>query len=113
MSEKFYQDIAKIAEAIADIHRRAVIAYTPLVEDICSREATNDEVDHLLTWMFDFVENEDILLLFKKVCRKYFYKYPETVAFYILEYRKEYDRESLKGTEYEYLLEEDKEFYEE
>lgn len=33
MSEKFYQDIAKIAEAIADIHRRAVIAYTPLVEE--------------------------------------------------------------------------------
>ena len=113
MSEKFYQDVAKIAEAIADIHRRAVIAYTPLVEDICSREATNDEVDHLLTWMFDFVGNEDMLLLFKKVCRKYFYKYPETVAFYILEYRKEYDRESLKGTEYEYLLEEDKELYDE
>lgn len=113
MSEKFYQDIAKIAEAIDALHRRAVTAYTPLVEDICSREATNDEVDHLLTWMFDFVGNEDMLLLFKKVCRKYFYKYPETIAFYIMEYRKEYDRESLKGTEYEYLLEEDKELYDE
>jgi hypothetical protein len=40
MSEKFYQDTAKIAEAIDALHRRAVIAYTPLVEDICSREAT-------------------------------------------------------------------------
>jgi hypothetical protein len=29
-----------------------------------------------------------------------------------MEYRKEYDRESLKGTKYEYLLEEDKELYE-
>lgn len=49
MSEKFYQDIAKIADTIDALHRRAVIAYTPLVDDICSREATNDEVDHLLT----------------------------------------------------------------
>lgn len=37
---------------------------------------------------------------------------PEVVGFYIMEYRKEYDRESLKGTKYEYLLEEDKELYE-
>jgi hypothetical protein len=33
------------------------------------------------------------------------------VGFYIMEYRKEYDRESLKGTKYEYLLEEDKELF--
>ena len=111
MSNDFEKNITELAQAIDALHRRAVIAYTPLVEDICSREATNDEVDYLLTWIFDFVGNEDMLLLFKKVCRKYFYKYPETIAFYILEYRKEYDRESLKGTEYEYLLEEDEELY--
>jgi hypothetical protein len=51
-----------------------------------------------------------MLLLFKKVCRTYLYTYPEVVGFYILEYKKEYDRESLKGTEYEYLLEDDKEW---
>ena len=103
----FIRILQNYADTIDALHRRSVIAYTPLVDDICSREATNGEVDYLLTWMFDFVGNEDMLLLFKKVCRKYFYKYPETIAFYILEYCKEYDRESLKGTEYEYLLEED------
>ena len=111
MSNDFEKNITELAQAIADLHRRAVVAYTPLVNDICNRDATNDEVDHLLTWMFDFVGNEQMLLLFKQVCRTYFYKYPETIAFYILEYRKEYDRESLKGTEYEYLLEEDEELY--
>ena len=40
-------------------------------------------------------------------CRAYWQIYPETIAFYIMEYRKEYDRESLIGTEYEYLLHED------
>ena len=105
--------IIEMAKALSDLQDRAVIEYTPLVDDICSRKATKDEVDHLLTWMFDFVENERMLLLFKKVCRAYFYTYPETIAFYIMEYRKEYDRESLKGTKYEYLLEEDKKLYEE
>jgi hypothetical protein len=54
-----------------------------------------------------------MLLLFKKVCRAYFYTYPETVTFYVLEYRRHYDKESLKGTKYEYLLEKDKELFEE
>jgi hypothetical protein len=49
------------------------------------------------------VGHERMLLLFKKVCRKYFYTYPEEVGFYILEYRK--DGESLRGIEYDNLLE--------
>ena len=109
---KFMNGIQEMARTLSDLQDRAVEAYRPLVDDICNRKAKEDEVEHLLTWMFDFVENEQMLLLFKKVCRAYFYTYPETVAFYILEYRKRYDRESLKGTKYEYLLEEDKELYE-
>ena len=110
--EEFMDGILGMARALSELQDRAVEAYRPLVDDICSRKAKEEEVDHLLTWMFDFVENEHMLVLFKIVCRAYFYTYPETVAFYILEYRKRYDRESLKGTKYEYLLEEDKELYE-
>lgn len=111
-SRELEDKISKLAETLAGIQERAVIEYTPIVDDICNRIAKEDEVEHLLTWMFDFVENEQRLLLFKKVCRTYLYTYPEVVGFYIMEYRKEYDRESLNGTKYEYLLEEDKEFYE-
>lgn len=104
--EDFKNGFLEMAKALSELHDRAVEAYRPLVDDICNRKAKMDEVEHLLTWMFDFVENEQMLLLYKKVCRAYFYTYPETVAFYILEYRKRYDRESLKGTKYEYLLNE-------
>ena len=109
--EKIMNGFLEMAKALSELQDRAVEAYRPLVDDICSRKAKEEEVDHLLTWMFDFVENKQMLLLFKKVCRAYFYTYPETVAFYIFEYRKRYDRESLKGTKYEYLLEEDKELF--
>lgn len=111
--EEFKNEILEMAKAMSDLQVRAVAEYRPLVEDICSRKATEDEVDHLLTWMFDFVEDERMLLLFKKVCCAYFYTYQKTVAFYILEYRRHYDKESLKGTKYEYMLDEDKQLYEE
>mgnify|MGYP003514938103 FL=1 len=111
--EEFKNEILEMVKTISGLHDHAVSEYRPLVDDICSRKATEDEVAHLLTWMFDFVENERMLLLFKKVCRAYFYTYPKTVAFYILEYRRHYDRESLKGTKYEYMLDEDKQLYEE
>jgi len=35
--------------------------------------------------------------------------YTESIAWYIMEYRKEYDSESLVGTQFEYLLHEDEE----
>lgn len=110
--EDFKNGFQEMAKALSELQDRAVEAYRPIVDDICNRIAKEDEVEHLLTWMFDFVENDQMLLLFKKVCRTYPYTYPEVVGFYIMEYRKEYDRESLKGTKYEYLLEEDKELYE-
>ena len=112
MNKQIEEHISKLAETLVGIQERAAIEYTPLVHDICNRKATEDEVDNLLTWMFDFAGNDKMLLLFKNVCRTYLYTYPEVVGFYIMEYRKEYDRESLKGTKYEYLLEEDKELYE-
>ena len=96
--EDFKNGFLEMAKALSELQDRTVEAYRPLVDDICNRKAKEDEVEDLLTWMFDFVENEQMLLLFKKVCRTYLYTYPEVVGFYIMEYRKEYDRESLKGT---------------
>ena len=61
----------------------------------------------MLDHLFEFADDERILLMYKKVCRRFVYEYPEAISFYIMEYRKKYDRESLIGTEYEYLLHED------
>ena len=56
--------------------------------------------------MLDFAGNERMLKLYKRVCRAYWQIYPETIAYYIMEYRVFYDPESLIGTEYEYMLDE-------
>lgn len=95
-----------IVEQMQGLVNMAVVEYTPLVNDICSRKASQNEVGLLFDYMFSFLGDERMLQLFKHVCRHYFYTYPGLIHSYILDYRKEYDLESLKGTEYEYLLNE-------
>lgn len=40
-------NISELAKAITDIQNRAIVEYTPLVNDICSRKTTKDEVDQI------------------------------------------------------------------
>lgn len=109
-----YKDFVDgLAAQFRALNDMAVREYTPLVDDICSRIASRNEVERLLDYLFDFAGTDKILLLYRRVCRHYFQIYPDSIAWYIMEYRKEYDRESLIGTEYEYLLHEDEEVYDE
>ena len=105
--DKLLQNISVLAERLKDLHNDAVLAYTPQVQNLCTKKATKNEVGWMLDLLFSFAGDERILKLYKQVCRAYWQIYPETIAFYIMEWRKEYDRESLIGTEYEYLLHED------
>ena len=105
--DKLLQDVSVIAQRLKEIHNDAVIAYTPQVQELCAKKATQNEVERMLDRLLMYAGDERMLKLYKQVCRAYWKIYPETIAFYIMEYRKEYDRESLIGTEYEYLLHED------
>ena len=112
-NDKDYDELVRsIADGYLNIMQRAIREYAPLVTDICQRTASSNEVEHLLDYMFDFVGNDKMLFLYKQVCRCYFDKYPEMIAWHIMEYRKVYDIESLVGTKYEYLLHEDDEMAE-
>ena len=105
--ENLLQDLSAIAQRLKELHNDAVIAYTPQVQKLCAKKATQNEVERMLDWLLMYAGDERMLKLYKQVCRTYWKIYPESIAFYIMEYRKEYDRESLIGTEYEYLLHED------
>lgn len=100
------EHLKPLVEHMKYIHDMAVVAYTPLVDDICSRNATRNEVELMLDWLLMYAGDDRMLQLYKRVCRAYWQVYPDSIAFYIMEYRKEYDPESLIGTKYEYLLHE-------
>ena len=108
-----FDDLVKQLEPLIQqmktIQDQAVVVYTPLVDDLCNRMATKNEVERMLDWLLMFAGDERMLQLYKQVCRAYWKIYPESIAFYIMDYRKEYDPESLICTEYEYLLHENEE----
>ena len=83
MDERIYQ----IAVQIVEIHPKAYEVYLPLVEDVCSRIVSEDELSHLLDYVLDFTCDEKILGLYKRVCRRYLYIYPSCVQGYIEAYR--------------------------
>ena len=72
MDERIYQ----IAEQMAQFHQKAYEVYLPLVENVCNREVSERELSHLLDYLLDFVCDEKILGLYKRVCRRYLYTYP-------------------------------------
>ena len=83
MDENIYQ----IAEQIVQLHQKAYEVYLPLVEDVCSRSVSEDELSHLLDYLLDFACDEKMLGLYKKVCRRYLYVYRDCIKFYIEAYR--------------------------
>ena len=89
--DELLRHIKAIAESLRNLYDMAYDAYLPLVDDICSREASESEVGHLLDYLFDFAGEDRMLLLYKRVCRKYFYQYPKTVANHIYMWRDWYD----------------------
>ncbi len=79
MDERIYQ----IAEQIVEIHQKAYEVYLPLIEDVCSRTVSEDELSHLLDYLLDFACDEKILGLYRKVCIRYLYVYPRCIKYYI------------------------------
>lgn len=77
------ESIFQIAEQINQLNQKAYEVYLPLVEDVCNRNVSEDELSHLLDYLLDFACDEKILGLYKKVCRRYLYVYPRNIKFYI------------------------------
>ncbi len=93
MDENIYQ----IAEQIVQLHQKAYEVYLPLVEDVCSRSVSEDELSHLLDYLLDFACDEKMLGLYKKLCRRYLYVYPDCIKFYIEAYREMWGEETSYG----------------
>ena len=88
--------ILQLAQSLIALHDEALMLYTPLVNDMCTRKASEDELEELLSSMLGFVTDERILALFKKVCRRYFYTYPNVVGFYAKECMKTIDENKVE-----------------
>ncbi len=63
------ESIFQIAEKISKLYQEAYDVYLPLVEDVCSRKVSEDELSYLLDYLLDFACNTKVLGLYNRIFR--------------------------------------------
>ena len=86
-------DLSKLAIQIERMNELAYIQYKPIAYDLCGRIAPISEVEHTLDKMLDFCGCDEVLKLFKAICKHYYEIYPEMIACEINSYREFWDNE--------------------
>ena len=86
------KDLMELAESMQQLYEQAFMFYSPIVEELCNRnDVSQKELEYELDGMLWFCQSDDMLSLFKRLCRKFYKQYPETVASYIMTYIELYD----------------------
>lgn len=80
-------DVFNVAAEISRIKQQAYAIYLPIVEELCSRQVSEKELSHCLDYLLDFADDDNMLELYKKLCRTFIYTYPGCIKFYINAYK--------------------------
>ena len=89
------EEIKKIAKEFNLLAKQAIPIYSKQVDSIISSESTDqNHIEHTLDWMLDFCFDADMLILYKKLCRYYYYINPQATVDYVNIYREMWDSES-------------------
>ena len=55
--------IGKIAEQMKGLYEQAYYAYKPQVDDICHKDASQNEVEWLLDWLLQYAGDDRMLAI--------------------------------------------------
>jgi len=81
-----------IGTAFQSMARRGLAIYTPIVNDILNEKISAPaEIERYLESMLDFCYDDEVLLLYKKVCRFLYPKYPQLVNSAVMNYKEMWD----------------------
>lgn len=92
LDPEFIDSIRGLASSIQQLTDDAYHIYEPQVDDIIRSQSKDmKQIEWLLTSMLDFCSNDNMLLLFKKLCRYVYFIDPEIAYFYVNQYREMWD----------------------
>jgi len=88
-------DLQPLIKQLQALHQQAYRQYLPQVDALIQINTKDDNtIQTLLDKLLDFCGEEQMVLLFKKLCRYYWVINPEATADYINYYREIFDPES-------------------
>ena len=92
---EFAEGIGALAGQIQGLAQQALYLYTPIAEDIIAGRITGEnDIGYQLDFMLGFCHDDAVLVLYKRVLRSLYNKYPGLVASYIQAYREMWDSEN-------------------
>lgn len=93
MNEGLKHDVVDLALEAEKLARTAEAEYTTEVEDILRRPCADPErIEHVLDGLLDFCFDPAVLVLFRRLCRRYFDLDPQAAAAYVHSYREMWDQ---------------------
>ncbi len=96
-NNELFDSIKQLIESHNQLAQEAVEQYRPIVEHYINDNCTDsNKIAHTLDFMLDFCFDDQMLLLYRRLCRYLYHLDPETTTFYINAYREIWDEEGLK-----------------
>lgn len=94
MQENVEERIDSIVENIKKLGRWDFLVYKPIADDICSERTVKEkELENVLDGLLSVCISDQMLSLFKQVCRKFYHQYPEIITDYVMFYKEMYEEE--------------------
>jgi hypothetical protein len=94
MDNSLFHDIKPIFSQLHDLADIALIQYKLLANDIISGKINDpDEITRIMEYMLDFCFDDQVLDIYKAVCRSQINKYPDLVQYLVHAYRDTWDTE--------------------
>lgn len=85
-------EIKVLAERLISLYKQAFWIYEPMVDEICSgRKVESKELENILDRLVSMCASNEMLGLFKRVCRKFYNQYPDIITDYVLFYKEMYE----------------------
>jgi len=95
--QDFFKSIRELVKYLGALRERAFVEYEPIVAGIIdSHSRDSKEIERTLDGLLDFCGNPAMLLLYKKLCRYYYYLDPAATSDYIGYYLEQWEPEKYK-----------------
>ncbi len=96
--DTFPEAIIGLARGVRDLQQQTARQYKPVVDDILRvRSRDTRRIEHTLDGLLDFCGHEDVLRMYKSLCRYYWGIDPAATADYINAHREYWDSDAQEG----------------
>ncbi len=91
------EKMKSLFSSVFELHKQRITLMSQEIKGIIKNKITDiPRIEDALDYLFDLLEYNDALLLYRKLCKYYYDINPQATIRYINYYKKEYDPKGIK-----------------